>query len=313
MNLIADIGGTNARLALAGSADPEPLSLRRYRNADFASFEDVLERYLADTGEPRFKRMVIAVAGPILGNAAQMTNLSWRIAGPELVARFGAENVVLINDLTALGHAARHLGPDQLDNLVEGNAAPDLAQQALVVGIGTGFNVSPIIHCGDKVICPSVEAGHASLPMSVAREMARYAAGLDAFFPTIEHCFSGRGLQDFLHHMTGLQDTDAADHVARYGVQGYEKATAAVDLYATMLGHLLNDLTLAYLPARGIFLAGGVARSVLSTPAARHCAEIMRRPSQYYPGQVPAWIITGDVAALIGCASVASRGDVPGD
>ena len=325
MNLIADIGGTNARLALAGAEGPDLSTLRSYRNADFASFDAVLTRYLADLGPPFLTAMVVAVAGPVRGTRARLTNRDWHFHDATLAERFGIEKVRLINDLTALGHAATRLDPSALTPLVTAEAPPD--QQALVVGIGTGFNVSPVIPDGPRITCPSVEAGHVSLPGSVLRQITAHAPQVGDPYPTVEDLFSGRGFQDLLARVTGdstgeepshgedlvvqrhgeLVGADAADLLARYGTPGTETASAAIDLYAQLIGLLLRDLTLAHLATGGLYLAGGVARGILSSPAAQHCEAILRQPSRFYDRQPPAWIITDDAAALIGCAGVAAQ------
>ena len=49
--LVADIGGTNTRVALAEGTQVRADSIRRYSNADYPGLEPVLRAYLA--GEPR--------------------------------------------------------------------------------------------------------------------------------------------------------------------------------------------------------------------------------------------------------------------
>lgn len=305
MNLIADIGGTNARFALAGSSGPRSGTLRSYRNADFARFDDLLNRYMQDIAQTLFECMVIAVAGPVRGDVVHMTNLDWHISVTSLVKNFGIQDVRIINDLTALGYATRHLEPETLEVLVECSLDHKAMRQALVVGIGTGFNVSPVIYRDNRVICLSVEAGHVSLPTSVAREMDRRVPGLDEFYPTVEHCFSGRGLRDFLRRVTGEQNATVMQMIDSYRNETSAKVTDALDLYAVLLGQLLRELTLAYLPTGGIFLAGSVARSILSLQARSQCSQVLSRPSRFYSDRVPAWIVTEDSAALIGCAQIA--------
>ena len=46
--LVADIGGTNTRVALARGAEVDPGSVARFRNADHSGLTEVLRHYLAD-------------------------------------------------------------------------------------------------------------------------------------------------------------------------------------------------------------------------------------------------------------------------
>ena len=62
-SLVADIGGTNTRVALAGGAEVDRSSIRRFPNADHAGLGEVLTRYLADAGSPTVEGACVAVAG----------------------------------------------------------------------------------------------------------------------------------------------------------------------------------------------------------------------------------------------------------
>jgi glucokinase len=300
MKLVADIGGTNSRLAIVRENGPDINTIRSFRNSEFGRFDDILETYLSEFNDRQPAHMVIAVAGPVRGNKARLTNLDWEFSGQKLAQRFRSSEVEIINDLTALGYSVPNLRPGQLNMLVAGINRPDRNGQSLVVGIGTGFNVSPVIQFRDQLICPSVEAGHPSMPTLVARKMDNIAAGLSDKFTTIEHCFSGRGLQQFIDQLVPCDDNDATALVANYGQADYEKSTDAIDRYVELLGYLLCELSLSYLPTDGIFLAGGVARSVLSTAAAKHCVSVLSQSSRFHIGQFPVWVIADDTAALTG-------------
>src|SRR5690606_20592692 len=80
--LLADIGGTNARFALADTAAPLPLledSVKEYAVADFPSLGDAALHYLDDggtrmAGGQPVRRGVFAVAGRVEGEHARITN-----------------------------------------------------------------------------------------------------------------------------------------------------------------------------------------------------------------------------------------------
>ena len=60
--LVADIGGTNTRVALADGRQVLPDTIRRYRNSDFAGLETVLRQYVRDEGDVDAKAACVAVA-----------------------------------------------------------------------------------------------------------------------------------------------------------------------------------------------------------------------------------------------------------
>jgi glucokinase len=47
-SLVADIGGTNTRVALALGPELLPETIRRYRNADYPGLESVLRAFIAE-------------------------------------------------------------------------------------------------------------------------------------------------------------------------------------------------------------------------------------------------------------------------
>lgn len=303
MRLVADIGGTNARLALAEQGVIHPASVQSYANDDWPHFGDMLGAYLSQTSAGHLADMVIAVAGPVQNDHAMLTNRNWIIRADDLMKAARCDRAVILNDLSALGYALPGLRPEQLSQVHCGTHEQGAVRQALVVGIGTGFNVSPVVMANGTVECLSVEAGHVSMPMSVARLLDDFG-GLGGMFPTVEDLFSGRGFTAFCRKLcndTGLRGSDV---ISAYGRPQNNAATTAVERFANLLGQILRELDLAYMPNGGIYLAGSVSRAILGT-APSQCTEIFARPCTIRSGKSPnLFVITDDGAALHGCASL---------
>lgn len=289
MRMVADIGGTNARLALAQDRVVLQDSVRSLRNDDFGGFLELARYYLEQSGAEDVAELVVAVAGPVLGDQAKLTNRDWRFDAQALCADLGLRQVALINDLSALGHALPSLGPSQLMPIHEPGFSPAVATQSLIIGIGTGFNVSPILHSGDSVQCLEAEFGHVSMPESVLLNAAPELRSLLKQFSTVEECFSGRGYQA----------------VTKHG------GTPAQ--YAALIGAITRDLLMAFMPRSGLYFNGGVARSVLASSARSEFTRVFRQPFELSPDLTASVaLINDDTAALIGCARVAfpdSAGD----
>src|SRR5881392_994341 len=80
--LLGDIGGTNARFALACFDDTPTLddeSIRTHAVADFPSLAAAASHYLDETGA-KVARAVLAVAGRVDGDVARLTNHPWVIS-----------------------------------------------------------------------------------------------------------------------------------------------------------------------------------------------------------------------------------------
>lgn len=294
LRLVADVGGTNTRLALARSGIVQAGTIRPYNNADWPDLDAALANYLGAGERP--DELVVAVAGPVHGAHARLTNRDWLFDAARLRDTFGIPLVRLMNDLTALGYAAKRLAPSQLTALNDDEPGSAAAPQSLVIGIGTGFNVSPVLH-GHGLVCAVAEAGHVTLPHGVVQ--ALQDLGL-ASYPSVEELFSGRGFSAFCQSLAG-QDGRAV--IAAAQVRDPD-ALGVVDAYSGLVGWLIRDLTLAYLSQSGVYLAGGVARAVLDIAPAP-CLEVMRRPCRIRGDVVPPmWLIHDDFAALTGCASL---------
>ncbi len=301
MRLVADIGGTNARVALCANGVIDQGSVRRFSNADWDSLDDLLRAYRDRQGEAPVNEMVIAVAGPVRAGRATLTNRNWTISANDMKQDFGCNRVVLLNDLGALGYAVPTFVSDNVTQLCGNDAPRDTDGQALVVGIGTGFNISQVITKDDATVCPPAEAGHISMPSAILSELAHQGCCPD-LFPTVEALFSGRGLTAFCRLFTQSETITGEAAVQQYGNPAAPMVTAAINVYATLLGLLLRDFSLSYMPSHGIYLAGSVARAI-ATCAAEPVIRVLQRPCALRAQSNPAlFVIQEDGAALRGTA-----------
>ena len=303
MRLVADIGGTNSRLALAPTGSVELTCTRSYVNADYKCFDNVISDYLSNSNAT-VKQLVIAMAGPVRNNVGRLTNLDWEINGNKLAQSFGTVPALVINDLTALGHSALKLAPNQVSPIVNQPVINHRQKQALVIGIGTGFNVSPVIEFGGVSVCAEVEAGHTTLFSSILLELENLMTGMSHAFSTVESLFSGRGRRQFMSLLTGERVDSASMFIDKQGILENQAYDHALDRYAELIGMLIAEYKVSYLPHDGIFLAGGVARSSLTGNRATLCAEAAMCENEVIKFNTPVWSINDDAAALVGCASL---------
>ena len=303
MRLVADIGGTNSRLALAPTGSVELTCTRSYVNADYKCFDNVISDYLSNSNAT-VKQLVIAMAGPVRNNVGRLTNLDWEINGNKLAQSFGTVPALVINDLTALGHSALKLAPNQVSPIVNQPVINHRQKQALVIGIGTGFNVSPVIEFGGVSVCAEVEAGHTTLFSSILLELENLMTGMSHAFSTVESLFSGRGRRQFMSLLTGERVDSASMFIDKQGILENQAYDHALDRYAELIGMLIAEFKVSYLPHDGIFLAGGVARSSLTGNRTTLCAEAAMCENDVIKLKPPVWSIKDDAATLVGCASL---------
>ncbi len=266
--LLADIGGTNTRVALADGSVVRAASIRRYPNAEFAGLGDVLRRYLADEGISGVDGVCVAAAGPVREGVAVMTNLDWTIDAPLLTAATGARRTAILNDLQAQGHALGFIAPSALKDVFAGPA--QAGEAMLVVGVGTGMNAAPVHGSGAaRLVAPS-ECGHVSMPIRTMRDfrLAQFLAtsGPHAHgFAGVEDVLAGRGLERLYAFVTaeaGAEVTISAAEIMERLAKGEPAAQDCARLYVGILGAELGNLALIHLPFGGIYLIGGVARAM---------------------------------------------------
>lgn len=312
ISLVADAGGTNTRVALASGGQILPGSIRRYRNAGLPSLEDILRRYLTETGNPGLDDACVAVAGPVRGGCARLTNLDWEIEESTLAQAVGAGCARVINDLQAQGFALGRIAAADIAPVIRAVQAPPEDRPArLVVGIGTGFNAALVAETGAGRIVTASECGHMRLPVhdSTAWELSQWLSARDGF-PALEDALSGRGLEAIYRFLgeTGGRCSDplsSADILASARQGSDPQAVKAADLFARLLGSACGDLSLVHLPFGGIYLSGGVARAVTELLPEPGFAEAFRDKGRFsdFMGNFPVSVIGDDFAALSGCAA----------
>ncbi|WP_298917425.1 glucokinase [uncultured Roseobacter sp.] len=298
--ILADVGGTNVRFACARDGVIDTSLTRRYQNDDYDCFDAALRAYLSHAGVRRLEALTVAVAGPVTGNIARLTNRGWDFDTEKMRVAFGAGRVDLLNDLSALGYALDSLDDQGTETVLEGEVSQN--DQRLVIGAGTGFNVSPVLRIGDRTVCLRAEAGLGSLPSRVATLLEAYIGQSPAWVRCAEDAVRGPGLSELHAAATGADKLDARDVIAAANA-GEAAAVASVETYARMLGAFIHDLRLLYMPSGGIFLAGSVVRGLLSSPARDVFVGTLREPptvKQSMP-PLPVSVITQDEAALLGC------------
>ncbi|WBU63842.1 glucokinase [Paracoccus aerodenitrificans] len=300
--LLADVGGTNARLALARNGVIDGSSITRYRGDDYSSFDAVVQTFLAEQENPRLSAVCVAVAGPVSGGVASLTNRDWDFSENRLARLTDADHVRLINDLMALGYATPRLGAEGVSLLRAAPASRSRNGQSLVVGAGTGFNVCGVQTLpGGGISCQEAEEGHTSLPANIAGRLSD-RVGIKAmldFFST-EETFAGRGLAR-LHTALHGKEVRNSEEISTAAMQGDAEAEETYALFTELFGLLLRELSLRFMPLDGIFLAGSVARSFAHRTQQLEAAFLAEPYMRHIPDNTPLLLIRDDMAALHGC------------
>lgn len=314
--ILADLGGTNTRVALAEGAAVKTDSIRRFSNAEYRDagkdIADILRDYLDQTGAA-VSGVCVAAAGPVQDGVATMTNLAWTMDAAKLSAATGAAQVAILNDLQAQGHALGHIAPDHLRTVLAGPVKSGASM--LVVGLGTGVNAAPVHGSGAARVVPPSECGHVNMPVRSEEDLQlmRFIEALLKGRCENPHCgveevLAGRGLAN-LYAFAAAQAGKPGDLTSAQVLTALEAgdatATHAARLYVRILAQALADLALVHLPYGGIYLIGGMSRALTPYFDRFGLTETFRdaRRVDLLQKDFAVTVVEDDFAALTGCAA----------
>jgi glucokinase len=269
LELIADIGGTNARFALTDPAAPsaQVLQPQSLPSAEFASLQHAAEHYLDAVGvQPA--RAAIAVACPVDGDEIRLTNRAWAFSRGELRQALQLDELLVLNDFGAVAHAVPALGAHDLITLHGPERAP-LRGPVSVLGPGTGLGVAMLVGSqerGWQVV--ETEGGHVSFA-PIGDEEQMIARWMHAHFgrASNERLLCGTGLAHIdavlrggdgavtLERMPALRDPAA---IVAAALEGHDVAARrALARFCAVLGSVAGDAALIH-GARTVMIAGGI-------------------------------------------------------
>lgn len=306
--LVADIGGTNTRIALFDPHTRAFRALREYLNRDFPGLAEVIQEWLSSLEESAPQAACIAAAAYHADDQLCMVNCDWRFSRSDLARRFGWRQSAWLNDFEANAHALPYLDGDAALALHPGNAAQ--TGKLAVVGPGTGFGGATLLRHGGRAIASSAEPGHMGLSpgSELESDLFRY---LLREHPDIyvELLVSGPGLVRIYRTLCQLEGHVSEDlhprEVAKKGVLGEDiQCARALEIFCGLFGSACGDFVLANGTWEGIYLAGGIASKI---------ADFLRNSSFFtrlqskgamsgHLATVPVYLITDSHPGLLGAA-----------
>lgn len=255
--LVADIGGTNCRLALGRRRADGAIALEHVRVAPTpgSGFDAMANDYLADARCARPAAVGVAAAGRVRREGDRewiaLTNTPLVLDRHALEAAFGAP-AFLANDLAAVAAALPHLRSADVSPF--GPTLPVGLGPRLVIGVGTGLGAAVLTRGGETL---DTEAGHADLPCASEDERRWCAALGRTGRVSIEHVLCGAGLLRLHAAVTG-RPVASVDVLLDLWRQSDAGARATLSVFSTWLGRVAGNLVLSLGAWRGVWLIGGV-------------------------------------------------------
>jgi glucokinase len=313
--LIGDIGGTNARFAIADRERPGFSNAMTLKCANFAWADDAIRHYLNELSAGSPDVICLAAAGPVVDNTVQITNNHWTLNAADIAADFGIDSVRLLNDFEALAYSIPYLQTEDWlpIGLPVHKPLPEDKFNVAIIGPGTGLGAAGLMKRG-PILAPVVgEGGHVGFAPKSQVQVEILSALRSKFDRvSIERLLSGSGLENIYWALTRIHgehrtQLSAKEIFANGGEGGDPRSAEAVHMFFEILGQVAGDLALTMGAVDGVYIAGGIAKrypELLQNSGFRNAFENKGRYCSYME-RIPTLLITHDEPGLLGSASCA--------
>jgi glucokinase len=315
--LAGDIGGTKTVLSiLTRDSDGSLTCLQEqtYSSQQFPKFDDILTIFLP--ADVTISAACFGVAGPVVNQRCQTTNLPWLLDAGELKKKLGTSKVKLLNDLEAMALGMLYL-PEH--DLVELN--PDAETQTgniAVIAAGTGLGEAILYWDGNKHHPMATEGGHSDFAAKNPQQ-DHLLASLRKIYPdhvSCERILSGIGfshLYDFLCDQgfappcpavpDNHSDIDRNAVISRLGVAGEDLLCAeAVRLFVELYGAETGNLALKSLATGGVYIGGGIGPKIIPAMQDGNFMRAFKAKGRFFPllDKIPVKLSLNPRTPLIG-------------
>lgn len=259
--IVADIGGTNARFAIADAQSQSLSQLKSFKTRGFGTFEAALGAYLSSLDATAPRTISIGAAGPLAYGKIHLTNLAWTIDPASLEHAFGLKNATLTNDLVAMAAGISRAPATAFASLPGPRAAASF--RTLVIAIGTGLGVAWYERRDGGVMVHPTEAGHMTFaagdPAGAELVASAKQAGRELSF---ENIVSGTGIKlAYAALRAGAPAYENSEDIFVAAENGTNPAArSALALVTLALATFARDLMHVLGGVDDIIFAGGLGR-----------------------------------------------------
>ena len=305
LSVVADVGGTNIRLAVCDLTGGEPSQLKEFACAEFVTLEAALVQYFASL-QDEVKHLCIGIACPVEDDRIVMTNLSWSFSRQALKEKLKLLSLYVINDYTAISLAVPFLSQKEKIQIGGGEAQTDGV--TAVFGPGTGLGVSHIVKSAGKWISLDGEGGHVSFTPNT-REQADILFLLQEQFGHVstERILSGKGLVNLYQSLCTLSEQQAEfkqpKDISKAALDGScDVARRSLQIFCQVMGSFAGNLALNLNCTGGVYIAGGIVPRFIDFFQASEFRSFFEDKGRFkdYLCAVPTFLITHDNPGLLG-------------
>jgi len=325
MLLAGDIGGTKTLLGLfeAQTPRPRPIAVRAFGTVDYHDLLTIIAEFLEDDAVKgaEIATACFGVAGPVINEAAELTNVPWKVDARSVTELFKFGRVQLLNDLQALACSIPVLEGSEVHVLQEGSeGGTGRKGNIALIAAGTGLGEGMLVHDDGRFIPIPSEGGHADFAARNKREIALMVELTTRYGRAdVEHVLSGPGLVNVFrltHDSACAAQVDASQPDAPAAIstaalaRRCEVCALALEMFVDAYGAEAGNLALRTVATGGVFIGGGIAPKILPALANGAFMRAFRAkpPLEAMLAAMPVKVILNPEAGLVGAAVFAARG-----
>ncbi len=252
--IVADIGGTHARFAIATLSDCEPIQLKQaitLKTSDFNCLASAMRSYIRLSGGSSIQDAAIAIAAPVSAGIYKLTNNTWCFDPSDFRNEFGLRHCLVINDFCAVAHAVGNAAPAALRQIFGPHSLPPATGNLSVIGPGTGLGVAQLHRTHNSYIVIPTEGGRISFAPQDEVEDA-IASNLRKQYGrvSVERIVSGPGLMEIYSEIARAPDPrliEDVDALWRAGLcRSDETAETSLQRLCAIFGATCGDVALMH-------------------------------------------------------------------
>ena len=322
--LIADIGGTNARFALASSGRVGFERMTTLKCEDYTTATEAISCYLEIVSAPTPDAVCLAAAGPVIDETLDVTNNSWILSASDIRSHFNIQQVHLLNDFEAIARSIPHIQTQHLEAVGRASqqTLPTEEFSVAIVGPGTGFGTAGLYKRGGRLIPVVGEGGHIGFAPKSKVQIEILEVLREKYDRVcVERLLSGPGIENIYWALKVLRgerrDHKSAAEVFASAIDGSDHCAAdATQLFFEVLGQVAGDTALLLGATDGVYIAGGITKrypEMLHISGFRNAFE-SKGHHRSMMERIPTRLITYEEPGLLGSASLMQSHDrVPSD
>ena len=312
--LVADIGGTNARFAICEKGSANLQTIETFDCAQFESPIEAIAQYLSDS-KISVESACLAVAGPVKESedTVRLTNNTWTFSRNQIVSRFSLDRLVVVNDFVAAAMATTAIASDDLFFLSE-DSQFDPNQQRCILGPGTGLGVAGMLSYQGKTLVISTEGGNRSFsPETEIEDYILRFLRTELQIVSCEVLLSGSGLVNIYRALCSYYkqavNYSKAYEISEAALKQNDLPQKALSAFFAILGSFAGDCALTFGATGGVYIGGGIAPKLHQALAKSKFRERFESKLNYkaYLEKIPTAIVMHPYPGLLGAAACLSN------